>query len=166
MDTIKQYCALCWFSASPLDLPRSSAFFRTNLIVSLVLFFFIQFNMTDEIESISEVILETLLNLGFIALALWLNKNMHAYVQVGSAIMFCENVVAALLIPVMFWVTVAEDWLSYSVLLSGMFWNWLMVGVVFKHALNITLLAGLVMSLFYLLFSFGGGFALNSFLTG
>ncbi len=108
MDTIKQYCALCWFSASPLDLPRSSAFFRTNLIVSLVLFFFIQFNMTDEIESISEVILETLLNLGFIALTLWLNKNMHAYIQVGSAIMFCENVVAALLIPVMFWVTVAE----------------------------------------------------------
>jgi len=166
MDIIKQYLNLCWFSVSPLELPRSTLFFKINLIVSLALFFFIQFNMTDEIESISEVILETLLNLGFIALALWLNKNMHAYIQVGSAIMFCENVMAGLLIPVMFWVTVAEDWLSYGVLLTGMFWNWLMVGVIFKHALNITLLAGLVMSLFYIIFSFGGGFALNSFLTG
>lgn len=166
MHTIKQYWALCWLSASPLDLPRSTAFFKSNLIASLVLFFFIQFNMTDEIESISEVILETLLNLGFIALALWLNQNIHAYIQVSTAILFCENVVAALLIPVMFWVTVAEDSLSYSVLLSGILWNWVMLGVIFKHALNITLTAGLVMSLFYLLFSFGGGFALNSFLTG
>lgn len=166
MDTIKQYLKLCWFSISPLELPRSTLFFKLNLAVSLGLFFFIQFNMTDEIESISEVILETLLNLGFIALALWLNKNMHAYVQVATAILFCENIVAVLLIPVMFWVTVAEDWLSYSVLLTGMFWNWLMVGVIFKHALNINLIAGFVMSLFYILFCFGGGFALNSFLTG
>ncbi len=166
MDMFKQYLNLCWFSVSPLELPRSTAFFKLNLLVSLALFFFIQFNMTDEIESISEVILETLLNLGFIALVLWLNKNMYAYIQVGTAILFCENVVALLLIPVMFWVTVAEDWLSYGMLLIGILWNWTMLGVIFKQALNINLLAGLIMSIFYILFSFGGGFALNSFLTG
>ncbi|QPK63260.1 hypothetical protein IVG45_21045 [Methylomonas sp. LL1] len=166
MDIIKQYLALCWFNVSPLELPRSTAFFKNNLIFSLLVFFFIQFNMTDEIESITEVVLETLLNLGFIALTLWLNKNMHTFIQVGSAILFCENVVAALIIPIMFWATVAEDWLGYGMLGIMVLWNWAMVGIIFKQALNITTLAGLIMSLFYLLFSFGGGFALNSVVSG
>ena len=166
MDIIKQYLALCWLDVSPLELPRSTRFFKNNLIFSLTIFFFIQFNMTDEIESFSEVILETLLNLGFIALTLILNRNMHSYIQVCSAILFCENMVAIFIIPIMFWATVAEDWLSYGMLGLMIFWNWIMVGVIFKRVLNINSLAGLIMSLFYFIFSFGGGFAINSFLTG
>jgi hypothetical protein len=130
------------------------------------MFFFIQFNMTDEIESFTEVILETLLNLGFIALTLSLNRNMHAYIQVSSAILFCENVVSIFLLPIMFWATVAEDWLSYGILGVMILWNWIMVGVIFKRVLDINTTAGMVMSLFYFLFSFGGGFAINSMLTG
>lgn len=166
MDIIKQYLALCWFDVSPLELPRSTQFFKYNLIFSLIVFFFIQFNMTDEIESITEVALETLLNLGFIALTLWLNRNMHAFLQVSSAILFCENIVAVLIIPIMFWATVAENWLGYGMIGMMILWSWSMVGVIFKKALNINTLAGLIMSLFYLLFSFGGGFAINSFLSG
>ena len=166
MELIKQYVHLCWFTTSPLDLSRSTGFFKINLIFNFFVFFFIQFNMTDEIESISEVVLETLLNLGFIAFALWLNKNFHAFIQVGSAILFCENFIGLLLIPVMFWVTVAEDWFSYGVLLTVLLWSWLMVGTIFKHALNINFPAGLIMSIFYFLLSFGGGFALNSVIAG
>lgn len=166
MDIIKQYLALCWFDVSPLELHRSIQFFKRNLIFSLVLFFFIQFNMTDEIESFTEVILETLLNLAFIAITLWLNRNMHTYIQVCTSVLFCENFVAVFLIPIMFWVTVAEDWLSYGILSLMIFWNWLMIGAIFKSVLNINTLAGLIMSLFYFLVSFGGGFALNSLLTG
>ena len=166
MDLIKQYLALCWFTVSPLELPRSATFFKNNLAFSLVMFFFIQFNMTDEIESITEVILETLLNIGFIAFTLSLNKNMHAFIQVSSAILFCENVASIFILPIMFWATVAEDWLSYGVLGMVILWNWIMVAVIFKKVINITTVAGLIMSLFYFLFSFGGGFAINSVLTG
>ncbi|MCQ8128861.1 hypothetical protein [Methylomonas rivi] len=122
--------------------------------------------MTDDFESISEVFIETLLNLSFIALTLWLNRSMHTFIQVASAILFCENFTSLLILPIMFWATVAEDWLSYGTLLIIILWNWALIGAIFKKILDINVFAGLVMSLFYLLFSFGGGFAVNSFLTG
>ena len=166
MDIIKQYLALCCFYVSPLELPRSVRFFKNNLIFNFLIFCFIHFNMTDDIESISEVLIETLLNLGFIALTLLLNRSTYTFIQVASAILFCENVVGILLVPIMFWATVAEDWWSYSALGAALLWSWLMVGTIFQKVLNINILAGLVISLFYFLFSFGGGFAINSFLTG
>lgn len=166
MGMINQYLALCWFSTSPLELPRSTRFFKINLIFNFLIFSFIHFNMTDDIESISEVVIETLLNLGFIALTLLLNRSMHAYIQVASSVLFCENMAAIFLIPVMLWATVAENWWGYGTLGSVLVWVGIMIAVVFKKALRINTLAGLVMSLFYILFSFGGGFAINSFLTG
>jgi len=166
MGIVKQYLALCWFTVSPLELPRSTHFFKYNLLFNFVIFCFIHFNMTDDIESITEVIFETLLNLGFIALTLWLNRSFHSYIQMSSAVLFCENIVAIFLIPIMFWATVAEDWWSYGSLGIALIWSWMMVASIFKKVLHINRLAGLVMSLFYFLFSFGGGFAINSFLTG
>ncbi|MGR8929587.1 MAG: hypothetical protein ACU836_03020 [Gammaproteobacteria bacterium] len=166
MYIIRQYLALCWLSASPLELPRSTVFFKNNLLFNFLIFFFIHFNMTDDVESISEVIIETLLNIGFIALTLWLNGNANTFLQVTSAILFSENVIALVLIPIMFWATVAEDWLSYGTLVAALVWNWAMVTSIFKKSLRINTLAGVVMALFYFLFSFGGGFAINSVLTG
>jgi len=166
MNLIKQYLALCWFKVSPLDLPRSTHFFRANLAFNFLIYFFIHFNMTDEIESITEVIIETLLTLGFIAFTLALHRTMYAFTQVCSSVFFCENVIAVLLIPIMFWATIAEDWLSYGILLLILLWNWAMVASIFKRIMNINTLAGMVMSLFFILISFGGGFAINSLISG
>ncbi|MGY6276592.1 hypothetical protein [Methylomonas sp. MgM2] len=166
MGIIGQYLGLCWFAASPLELPSSTRFFNNNLVFNFLIFSFIHFNMTDDIESITEVIIETLLNLGFIAATLWLNRTMSAYIQAASSVLFCENIVAIFLIPIMFWATVVEDWWSYGTLGLALLWVWGMIAAIFRKMLRINRLAGLVMSLFYFLFSFGGGFAINSFLTG
>jgi hypothetical protein len=166
MDTIKQYLRLCWFDVSPLELPRSTVFFKQNLAFNVLMFIFIHFNMTDDIESISEVIIETLLNLGFIALTLSLNRSMYAYMQVATAILFTENCASLFLLPVMFWATIAEDWLSYSFLTLILLLNMTMIASIFKKSIGINILAGFIMALLYLVFSFGGGFALNSLLTG
>ena len=166
MDIIKQYLRLCWFDVSPLELPRSTAFFKQNLAFNVLMFVFIHLNMTDDIESISEVIIETALNLGFIALTMCLNRSMHAYVQVATAILFCENFASLFLLPVIFWATIAEDWLSYGFLLVILLLNMIVIASIFKKSININTLAGLIMALFYLVFSFGGGFAINSLLTG
>lgn len=166
MDLIKQYLPLCWFDVSPLQLSKSAAFFKNNLIFNFLIFCFIHVNMTDDIESISEVLIETLLNMGFIAFTLWLNGTMQTYVQVASAILFSENVVAIVIIPIIFWATATENWWGYGSLLIALAWNWAMVAQIYKKTLDINLLAGAVMALFYFIISFGGGFAINSFLTG
>lgn len=166
MDIIKHYLKLCWFDVSPLELPRSTAFFKQNLAFNVLMFTFIHFNMTDDIESVSEVFIETALNLGFIALTLCLNRTMYTFVQVATAILFSENFASLFLLPVMFWSTISEDWLSYSFLSVILLLNMAVIANIFKQAIGINILAGFIMALFYLVFSFGGGFALNSFLTG
>lgn len=166
MNLIKQYLALCWFQVSPLDLPRSTRFFKLNLVFNFVTYAFIHFNMTDDIESITEVFFETLLTLGFIAFTLCLQRTMYTFIQVSSAILFCENTIAFLLIPIMFWVTIVEDWLSYGILLVILLWNWAIIAGIFKKIMNINALAGMVMSLLFILFSFGGGFVINNLTSG
>lgn len=166
MNKVKQYLALCWLKASPLDLPTSVAFFKRNLAVNFVVFFFIQFNMTDEIESISEVFFETALSLALIAVILLLNRNFDTYLQVMTSILFVENVAAVCITPIMFWATVAEDWFSYGTLSIFLFWNLCMIAAIFKKVLAINSAAGFAMAVFYMLTSFGGGFALNSVVTG
>lgn len=166
MDNIRQFLPLCWLSASPLDLPRSPRFFQQNLVFYFAVAFFIQFNMSDDVEAVFEVILETLLTLSFIATVLLLNRSFHAFIQIGSAVLFCQNMVALLLVPVVFWVTVAEDTPSYVVLSIFIFWAAILIAHIFKQVLQINRPASLVVSLFYFLIAYGGAYGIDSLLSG
>ncbi|WFP51799.1 hypothetical protein PL263_07155 [Methylomonas sp. EFPC3] len=166
MDIIRQYFPLCWLNVSVLNLPASPRFFKHNLIFYFSIVFFVQFNMVDDIDSIFEVMLETLLTLAFIALVLLTNGTFGDFIRVSSAILFCENVVALFLAPILFWVTVAEDTPSYMTLSLFLLWDLIIIGRIFKDALRINNTAGLVMSLFYFLISYGGAYGLYSLLIG
>ncbi|MDD1621806.1 MAG: hypothetical protein LUQ11_10030 [Methylococcaceae bacterium] len=166
MDNIRQFLPLCWLSASPLELPRSSRFFQLNIVFYFTVAFFIQFNMSDDIEAIFEVILETLLTVGFVAAILLLNRSFYSFIQVGSAVLFCQNVVALMLVPVVFWVTIAEDTPSYVVLGLFIFWAFVLIAHIFKHVLQINRPASLVVSVFYFLIAYGGAYGIDSLLAG
>jgi len=56
VDLIKQYLPLCWFKHNPLELTRSTGFFKQNLIFYYLVEYFMQANMTvDLIVSFYEV---------------------------------------------------------------------------------------------------------------
>lgn len=166
MDFIRHYLPLCWFNVSVLDLPRSVSFLKNNAIFYFVIVFFIEFNMVDDFDIIFEVLLETLLTLGFIALVLVLNGSMHRFVEIGSALLFCENVVALFLLPVVFWVTLSEDTASYLMLTLLLLWDMSIVAAIFRDELKINRPASMVVSLFYFLMSYGGAYGLYSLLIG
>ncbi|OQW75178.1 MAG: hypothetical protein BVN35_08720 [Proteobacteria bacterium ST_bin11] len=166
MGIIRHYFPLCWFNVSVLDLPRSTRFFKHNTIFYFIAVFFIQFNMSDDIDSIFEVLLETLLTLGFIALVLLLNKTFNSFIQVATAILFCENVVAIFLIPIVFWVTVAEDTPSYTTLALFLIWDMAIIARIFKDVLQVNTPASLVVSLFYFLTTYGGAYGIYSLVGG
>ncbi|MBD9355411.1 hypothetical protein IE877_05880 [Methylomonas sp. EbA] len=166
MDTIRRYFPLCWLNVSVLDLPRSRRFFKYNAIFYFIAVFFIQFNMSDDIDSIFEVVLETALTLGFIALVLLLNRTFNTFMQVASAILFCENVVAIFLIPIVFWVTVAEDTPSYATLALFFMWDTAIVARIFKDVLQVNTPASLVVSLFYFFTTYGGAYGIYSLVGG
>lgn len=162
MDTLKKYLPLCWFKSNPLELIRSIDFLKQNLIFYFIIEFFVQANMTDDpIESFYEVGLETLLTIGFIAFILYVNKSLYAIIQVLTAVLFCSNVVSCFIIPVLVWLTVSENVVSYYLVGLLLLWDYALVTYIIKRVLLLNTLASAAVSLFYAGFTYAGAFALG-----
>jgi hypothetical protein len=165
MDVLRQYLPLCWLKNNPLELPRSVDFFKQNLLFYFVIEYFMQANMTDDpIESFTEVSIQTLLTLLFIGVMLFFNRTLYAYVQVTTAIIFCANIVALFIIPVLIWLTVSEDPLSYYFLTLLLFWDYVLVTYIIKQVLSVNLFASMVLSLSYFTATYFSAFALGQLL--
>ena len=138
------------------------SFFRLNLLFYFVVEYFMQANMTDDpFESFTEVSIETALTLLFIGLLLLLNKTLYVYIQVTTAIIFCANVISLFIIPVLIWLTVTEDILSYYLLGLIFLWDFMVVAYILGKALSINLPASLALSVFYFIATYLGAFALG-----
>jgi len=121
-----------------------------------------QANMTDDpFESFTEVSIETTLTLMFIGLVLFLNKTLYVYIQVTTAIIFCANVISLFIVPVLIWLTVTEDILSYYLLGLIFLWDFMVVAYILGKALSINLPASLALSVFYFIATYLGAFALG-----
>ncbi len=161
MDTIKLYLPLCWLKTNPVDLPRSTSFLNQNLVFYFILELFIQANMIDPFEALFEVLIETTLTISFVGLILFLNKTTHLYVQILSAVLFCENVIAFFGVPVVIWLTVSEDVLSYYLMGFLVFWDFILITYIIKKVLLINTAASLTISLFYFAMTYAGAYALT-----
>lgn len=161
MNLFKIYFPLCFLKINPLDLPKSVSFFKQNLWFYFVLELFIQANMIDPYEAFFEVVIETGLTLSFVGLILFLNKNMHLYVQIASAVLFCENVVAFFGVPVVIWLTVSESLLSYYLLGLLVLWDFILITYIIKHILSINMAASLTISFFYFLMTYFGAYGVT-----
>jgi hypothetical protein len=161
MDLLKHYFPLCWFKNHPLQLPSSVAFFQKNLIFYFLVEFFTQANMIPPFEAFTEVIADTALTLLFVAIILSLNHTLHNYIQVASAILVCENAVSILGVPVIVWLTVTHDWLSYTVLAILMIWDFSLITYIMKKVLAIDVFASVVVTFFYFITTYGAAYALT-----
>lgn len=141
-------------------------FFKQNLLFYFIVEYFMQANMTDDpFESFTEVSIETLLTLMFIGFILRLNKTLYAYIQVTTAILFCANVVSLFVIPVLIWLTVSEDILSYYTMGLLFLWEFTVIAYIFRNALAINLAASLALSVFYFTVAYLGAFAIGQMLV-
>ncbi|MGZ8162618.1 MAG: hypothetical protein ACXWTL_06390 [Methylobacter sp.] len=165
MAILKQYLALCWFRNNPLELPRSVTFFRQNLLFYFIIEYFMQANMTDDpVESFVEVGLVSILTLLFIGIMLFFNKTLYAYIQVTTAILFCANIVAFFIVPVIIWLTVSEDPWSYYFFAILLLWDYAMVSYIINRTVSINIPASMVLALFYFTATYFGAFAIGQLL--
>ncbi len=165
IEILKQYLPLCWFKNNPLKLTRSISFFKKNLLFYFIVEYFMQTNMTDDpFESFTEVTIQTLLTLVFIAFILRLNKSLYAYIQVTTAILVCANIISLFVVPVLIWLTVNEDILSYYCLTLLFVWEFTMISYIFRKTLAINSAASLALSVFYFTATYLGAFALGQLL--
>ncbi len=125
----------------------------------------LQANMTDDpFESFIEVGMETMLTLLFIGLVLVLNRTLYVYIQVTTAIIFCANIVSLFIFPVLVWLTISEDILSYYLLGLLFFWEFMIVAYILKKVLSINLPASLALAVFYFIATYMAAFALGQLL--
>lgn len=166
VDILKHYVPLSWFVGNPLELPRSTLFFKYALSFYYLLELVVQINMVDDpLEAFSDVTIETLLTILFVLLALALNGSLAWFVQVACALLVSESFITVLAIPILAWNTVTESTTSY-VLLSLLFgWVFLVVSYIFKLILNINRAASIVMGIFYFLVTYVGVSAVNALLA-
>lgn len=162
MDAIKQYLRLCWFDINPLDLEKSTGFFKLNILFYEIVQYFLQTNMTDDpFESFVEVILELLLILIFLAVILFFDKMIKVYIKFTTAILFCTNTLSLLFIPIIVWLTVNNDPLSYYTMVLLFLWLYSLITYIIKTALNINYFASIALSLLYFITVYGGAIAIG-----
>ena len=165
IEVLRQYLPLSWYKHNPLELTRSMSFFKQNLLFYFIVEYFTQANMTDDpFESFTEVSIETLLTLMFIGLILRLNKTLYAYIQVTTAILVCANIVSLFVIPVLIWLTVTEDLLSYYCMGLLFIWEFTLIAYIFRKTLAINLAASLALSVLYYTVAYLGAFAIGQVL--
>jgi hypothetical protein len=119
-----------------------------------------QANMIPPWEAFWEVNLETIFTLGFIALIMSLNRNLNAYLQVATAFLVCENVIAIFALPTLMWLTVTDDFLSYVLFGLLIFWDVCLVTYLIKKVLTISLFASLAVAFIYFLLTYGAAYSL------
>ena len=125
-----------------------------------------QANMTDDpFESFVEVAIQTLLTLLFIGFILRLNKTLYAYLQVTTAILVCANIISLFVIPVLIWLTVSEDLLSYYSLGILFLWELTVMAYIFRKILAINSAASIALSLLYFTVSYLGAFTIGQVLV-
>ncbi|MDP3009640.1 MAG: hypothetical protein Q8N30_11315 [Methylococcales bacterium] len=162
LDTVKRYLRLCWFDTNPLDFVESTDFLKINVVFFAVVQYFLQANMTDDpFESFFEVAFELLLTFGFVAVMLFFDKMLDAFIQLITAILFCTNVLSVFFVPIMVWVTVTDDPLSYYVMVVLVLWFYALITHIIKAALAIDLLASLALSLLYFIVVYIGAVGLG-----
>ncbi|MGR9052510.1 MAG: hypothetical protein ACU84J_07670 [Gammaproteobacteria bacterium] len=162
MEHLIHYVPLSWFKNNPLELPRSVSFFRKNLIFYILVELFIQVNVADLLESVVEVALETALTLLFVAALLFLKKALAGYIPAATSFLVCENVVAAIALPVFVWLTTTDDLLSYYILGALVIWDIAIITYLIKRILATNVVNAFFLSLFYFLVTYVGAFSFMS----
>ncbi|MBM4207694.1 MAG: hypothetical protein FJ190_06640 [Gammaproteobacteria bacterium] len=162
MDIIREYLAVCWLNSDPLELPRSGSLFRKNLLIYFIVGYLLQANMIDDpFESLYEISFQIILMLSFISLMLMLNNTMYAFIQVCTAFIFSANIVSVFVVPVMVWLTVSEDVISYYIMFILFVWYFAIVTYILKLTLVVNLAASMVLALFYFIVTYLGAFGLG-----
>ena len=165
IEILKQYLPLCWLKQNPLKLTRSMSFFKQNLLIYFIVEYFMQTNMTDDpFESFTEVTLQIFLTLVFISFILRINNMLYAFIEVTSSILVCANTVSFFIIPVLIWLTVNEDILSYYCLALLLIWEFIVMAYILKKTLAINSSASLALSALYYIITYLGAFSLGQIL--
>ena len=149
IDIFKEYLPLCWFNSHPLQLTSSEVFFKQNLLFYFAIEFLTQANMIPASEALVEVFLATGLTVLFVFLLLSLNRSRHSFVSIVSAVLFCQNMVAIVCVPIIVWLLTEHSLASYIALGVLLAWDFALISYIMKKTLSINAFASSIVAFIY-----------------
>ncbi len=162
MENLKNYIPLCWLEGNPLELPRSYRFLKQNLVFYFIVELFMQYNMVNDfLDALIDVTEETFLTLVFAFVTLALNKSLRFFVQVTSALLVCENVIACVALPVVALLVMSQSIISYALLAFVIIWELYVISYIFRQVLLVNQTASLVVGILYFIVTYIGVYCLN-----
>lgn len=153
---IRLFFQICFLKQGPQELPSSKLLLRA----SLVLYFFISLGVSLLNQPVNgaliTAILDTLLLIALANVALMLAQKMDRRTQTLSALAGCGSLLGVIYWPIAA-ITFPEGFANSSpspfaglLLLSLGLWNVVIIGHILRHALSVTLLTGMGISLLYM----------------
>ncbi len=154
---LNYYWRLCRLQALPQDAPRSTIsqyiaitlYFVTGTIITLF--------SQNFATSILVAALQTILLIFVIQIALWIKKMPERIIQTISASAGTSAVIAVIAMPLLVWVSqagVGSENVFMVFWLALVVWETAILGHILRHSLEISLLAGLGVSLLFMYLSF------------
>ena len=162
MTQISRFITLCFFMKNHGELPQSRQLLSTSLITHFFLGLIILALTIDPVEASIQISAKLVFSLFFILAAVLLARKFSLLVPAITAIIMCENLIALIGLPVVFWMHMAEEkvFIPFYISVALVVWGLAVTGFILRQLFSIKLGSAVMVSTLYFLVADLGSFLL------
>lgn len=161
MKQISHFITLCFFMNNNRELPQSRQLLSTSLIVHFFLGLIILALLIDPVEASIQISAKLVFSLFFVMTAVLLARKFSMFVPAITAIIMCENLIALIGLPVVFWMHMTETVvIPFYITVALVVWGLAVTGFIVRQLFSIKLGSAAMVSVLYFLVADLGSFLL------
>jgi len=161
MTQIFHFITLCFFMNNRGDLPQSRQLLSTSLITHFFLGLIIFALMIDPVEASIQISAKLVFSLFFVLIAVVLARKFSLFVPAITAIIMCENLIALIGLPVVFWMHITETVvIPFYITVALVVWGLAVTGFILRQMFSIKSGSAAIVSVLYFLVADLGSFLL------
>lgn len=159
MTQISHFITLCFFMNHDEELPQSRQLLSTSLITHFFLGLVILALLIDPVEASIQISAKLVFSLFFVLVAVVLARKFSMFVPTMTAIIMCENLIALIGLPVVFWLHVSETVvIPFYITVALVVWGLAVTGFILRQMFSIKLGSAAIVSVLYFLVADLGSF--------
>ena len=163
MTQISRFITLLFFMKNYEELPQSRQLLTKSLITHFVLGLLILALMLDPVEASIQMSAKLVFSLFFVLVAVLFARKFSLFLPAITAIIMCENLIAIIGLPVVFWMhSVEEVVIPFYISVALVVWGLAVTGFILRQLFSIKLGAATAVSVLYFLTADLGSFLLIS----
>lgn len=159
MKQIYHFITLCFFMNNDGELPQSRQLLSTSLIAHFFLGLGILALLIDPVEASIQISAKLVFSLFFVLVAVLFARKFSLFVPAITAIIMCENLIALIGLPVLFWLHVTEIVvIPFYITVTLVVWGLAVTGFILRRMFSIKLGSAAMVAILYFLVADLGSF--------